>query len=153
ANPRARHRRALLLVEGVELFCRLEDFPSPGEASWRHESVACPEGALRPVVASDHDDASEQMAKLTLGENDAPLSRLSLPYAGIETAVGAAKQVIRRLHRVTRENAVSRWAVALRQWQRVLEADDCGHGFGGRFGGHRLFSSLSKLVGHPVSAR
>jgi hypothetical protein len=66
------------------------------------------------------------MAELALREDNAPFSGLGFPYAGIEAAVGAAKQVDRGLSGIARKNAVSLRAVEPRLRQRVLEADNMG---------------------------
>jgi hypothetical protein len=52
---------------------------------------------LRAVVAGDHDDTRQEMAELALVEDNPPFSALRFPYAGIEAAIGALKQVGRRL--------------------------------------------------------
>jgi len=90
------------------------------------------------------------MAELALREDNAPFSGLGFPYAGIEAAVGAAKQVDRGLSGIARKNAVSLRAVEPRLRQRVLEADNLGHGFCGRFGSHRLCAPAGPE--HPLVA-
>jgi hypothetical protein len=81
----------------VELFRGLNDFPGAGKTGGRHKSVACFKSALRAVVAGDHDDTRQEMAELALREDNAPFSGLGFPYAGIEAAVRALKQVGRCL--------------------------------------------------------
>src|SRR5262245_47853228 len=90
------------------------------------------------------------MTELALGEDDAPFSPLGFPYAGIEAAIGALKQVGSRLDGVARKNTVSQRAVAPRLRERLLEANNLRHGFRGRTD-CRLLISHASLLGAPQS--
>src|SRR5262245_43984118 len=86
------------------------------------------------------------MAELALREDNAPFSGLGFPYAGIETAVSASKQVDCCLRGIARENAISLWSVTVRLRERVLKANNFRYRFRGRVGGHWFFPSAAPLL-------
>ena len=85
------------------------------------------------------------MTELVLREDDAPFSSLRFPDAGIETAIGALKQVGRCLGGIAGKNAVSLRALVARFRERILKANNLRDGFRRRTGRlllalHRAFS-------------
>src|SRR5262245_17361012 len=95
------------------------------------------------------------MAELALREDNAPFSGFGFPYAGIETPIGASKQVDRCLRGIAGENAISLWSVAVRLRERILKANNFRYRFRGRVGGHWFFPSAGPLwvrSGHLVAS-